>query len=52
MIIPGTNFNKSREKLFFWTGFEYFRQTLDTGLLRATVPTPGELSRRLLAGRN
>src|SRR4051812_13992993 len=28
VIIPGTNFNKSREKLFFWTGFEYFRQTL------------------------
>src|SRR5256885_6072472 len=44
VIIPGTNFNKSREKLFFWTGFEYFRQTLDTGLLRATVPTAGELT--------
>jgi hypothetical protein len=44
VIIPGTNFNKSREKLFFWTGFEYFRQTLDTGLLRATVPTAGELA--------
>jgi hypothetical protein len=44
VIIPGTNFNKSRQKLFFWTGFEYFRQTLDTGLLRATVPTPGELA--------
>jgi hypothetical protein len=44
VIIPGTNFNKSRQKLFFWTGFEYFRQTLDTGLLRATVPTAGELT--------
>ena len=43
IIIPGTNFNKSRQKLFFWTGFEYFKQTLDTGLLRATVPTAGEL---------
>lgn len=43
VIIPGTNFNKSRQKLFFWTGFEYYRQTLDTGLLRATVPTAGEL---------
>ena len=43
VIIPGTNFNKSRQKLFFWTGFEYYRQTLDTGsLLRATVPTAGE----------
>ena len=43
VIIPGTNFNKSRQKLFFWTGFEYYHQTLDTGLLRATVPTASEL---------
>src|SRR5713101_6215120 len=42
--IPGTNFNKSRQKLFFFTGFEYYKQTLDTGLLRATVPTAGELT--------
>jgi hypothetical protein len=44
VLIPGTNFNKSRSKLFFFTGFEYYRQTLDTGLLRATVPTSGELA--------
>jgi len=44
VIIPGTNFNKSRQKLFFFTGFEYYKQTLDTGLLRATVPTAGELT--------
>ncbi len=43
VILPGTGFNKQRKKLFFWTGFEYFYQTLDTGLLRATVPTAGEL---------
>ena len=43
IIIPGTGFNKDRKKLFFWTGFEYYHQTLDTGLLRATVATPGEL---------
>ncbi|HYK37542.1 carboxypeptidase-like regulatory domain-containing protein [Alloacidobacterium sp.] len=43
IIIPGTNFNKDRKKFFFWTGFEYFYQVLDTGLLRATVPTPGML---------
>ncbi len=42
--IPGTNFNRNRDKLFFWTGFEYFHQTLDTGLLRAIVPTPGEIN--------
>jgi hypothetical protein len=39
VVIPGTSFNKKRDKLFFFTGFEYFHQTLDTGLLRATVPT-------------
>jgi len=44
---PGGSFGgpvpKLKNKLFFWTGFEYFHQTLDTGLLRATVPTSGEL---------
>jgi hypothetical protein len=43
VLIPGTGFNKSREKLFFGTGFEYFHQTLDTGLLRAIVPTPADV---------
>jgi Carboxypeptidase regulatory-like domain len=43
ILIPGTRFNKNRNKLFFFTGFEYFYQVLDTGLLRATVPTPGEI---------
>jgi len=42
--IPGLSFNKNNDKLFFWTGFEYYFQTLDTGLLRATVPTPGMLA--------
>src|ERR1700732_2936624 len=44
VLIPGTNFNKNREKLFFWTGFEYYHQVLDTGLLRATVPTAGMIN--------
>ena len=44
MLIPGTGLNKNRDKLFFFTGFEYYHQTLDTGLLRATVPTPALLS--------
>jgi hypothetical protein len=44
VLIPGTSFNKKRDKLFFFTGFEYFHQTLDTGLLRATVPTTGILN--------
>ena len=44
VIIPGTSFNKDRNKLFFFAGFEYYYQVLDTGLLRATVPTPGMLA--------
>jgi hypothetical protein len=43
VLIPGTSFNKNRNKLFFFTAFEYYYQVLDTGLLRATVPTPGML---------
>ncbi len=31
IIIPHTNFNKNHDKLFFFTGFEYYKQTLDTG---------------------
>ena len=42
ITIPG-KFNTNRDKLFFFTGFEYFYQVLDTGLLRATVPTPAIL---------
>jgi len=43
VLIPGTGFNKNRDKLFFFTGYEYFYQVLDTGLLRATVPTSAML---------
>ena len=39
VLFPGTKFNRKRDKLFFFTGYEYFYQVLDTGLLRATVPT-------------
>lgn len=41
VLIPGTNFNKHRDKLFFFSGFEYYYQTLDTGVITATVPTAG-----------
>lgn len=44
VLIPGTRFNKNRNKLFFFTGFEYYYQVLDTGLLQATVPTAGMLT--------
>lgn len=39
VLIPGTKFNKDRNKLFFFVGFEAYRQRLDTGLLRSRVPT-------------
>src|SRR5437016_6238799 len=35
---------KTHNKLFFFTGFEYYYQVLDTGLLRATVPTDAMLN--------
>jgi hypothetical protein len=44
VLIPGTRFNKNRNKLFFFTGFEYFYQVLNTSLVRATVPTASELT--------
>ncbi len=37
--IPGSSFNKSRDKLFFFAGYEYFRQNIDTGVLQSIVPT-------------
>jgi hypothetical protein len=37
--IPGTGFNKSRDKVFFFFGFEYFKQRLDTGFVKSWVPT-------------
>jgi len=39
VLIPGTNFNKSRNKLFFFAGYEYYYQVLDTNPLQATVPS-------------
>ena len=43
VIIPHTGFNRNRDKLFFFTGFEYYYQVLDTGLLRSTVPNAAML---------
>src|SRR5690348_8357174 len=39
VVLPWTKFNRNHDKLFFFTGYEYFHQTLDTGVLNATVPT-------------
>ena len=39
VLLPFTNFNKNRDKLFFFVGFEYMKQRLDTGIIRSRVPT-------------
>ncbi len=39
LLIPGTGFNKNRDKVFFFAGFEYFGQSLDTGYVKSWVPT-------------
>ena len=39
LLIPGTGFNKNRDKVFFFAGFEYFGQALDTGFVKSWVPT-------------
>jgi hypothetical protein len=44
VIIPGTGFNKSRQKLFFFEGYENYRQTLDGGVARSFVMTPAMLN--------
>jgi hypothetical protein len=44
VIIPGTGFNKSRQKLFFFEGYENYHQTLDGGVARSFVMTPEMLN--------
>ncbi len=44
VIIPGTNFNKSRNKYFFHESFENYRQLIDGGVDRAFVPTSDMLN--------
>jgi hypothetical protein len=39
VIIPGTNFNKNRDKLFFFFGYEYYYQRVDEGSSLYGVPT-------------
>jgi hypothetical protein len=39
LLIPGTSFNKNRDRVFFFTGYEFYRQRLDTGTLQSWVPT-------------
>ena len=39
MIIPGTGFNKNRDKLFFFTAYEYMKQQPVGNLVENFIPT-------------
>ena len=41
LLIPGTSFNKNRDKAFFFLGWEWNRQTLAPDAIRGVVPTAG-----------
>ena len=53
LLVPGTTFNRSRDKLFFFVGYEYQHQVIDPGTTLGVVPTEaqrrGDLS-ELFAG--
>jgi Carboxypeptidase regulatory-like domain len=39
LLIPHTNFNRNRDKLFFFFAYEYYGQTVDNSIYQASVPT-------------
>lgn len=45
VLIPGTNFNKNKDKVFFFWGQEYYRQLLPVSGGRTTFYTPTDLER-------
>ncbi|HUE84356.1 MAG TPA: carboxypeptidase regulatory-like domain-containing protein [Pyrinomonadaceae bacterium] len=42
VILPGTKFNRNRDKLFFFFGFEYYYQRVDEGSSLFNVPTAAQ----------
>ena len=42
VLLPWTHFNRNRDKLFFFVGLEFQRQTRDPGTKTGTVPTQAE----------
>jgi hypothetical protein len=40
LVIPHTNFNRNRDRLFFFFAYEYYGQTVDNSIYQASVPTP------------
>jgi hypothetical protein len=39
LVVPGTGFNKNRDRLFFFVGYEYQHQVVDPGTTLTVVPT-------------
>ncbi len=48
VLIPGTKFNKNRDKLFFFVAYEYYNQIVDNGLYQAFVADAGDAKWRFL----
>lgn len=44
VVIPGTEFNKNKDKLFFFVNQEFYRQLLPGGTDRVYVPTLDEIN--------
>ena len=44
ILLPFTDFNKSRKKLFFWAGYEYMDQHPAASPINYNVPTAEQLS--------
>jgi hypothetical protein len=42
ILIPGTGFNKNRDKAFFFLGVELWRQKVDSGSIFRVVPTANQ----------
>lgn len=42
VVIPGTGFNRNRDKLFFFWNQEFYRQTIPTSAQTVRVPTQAE----------
>ena len=51
LIIPGTGFNKNRDKVFFFLGYEYFKQRLDTGFVQVVGADPARCAMATSATR-
>lgn len=44
VLLPFVKFNRNRNKLFFWAGYEYMKQQPAGSILNFNVPNPAQLS--------